>query len=194
MHALRIFMTGVGGQGTLTATTLLARTAVDEGLHVSSGEIHGMAQRGGVVESTLLINCESPKIAHGEADILLGFEALETLRAIPYLKKNGHVFSSTNFLAPLSIATGKNAPIALEDIQKHISLSTNNVRYIPTQDIGIKAGAVQSGNTALLAILCASNLLPFNEEALKKAIIKYMPEKIASANIKALELGIEMLN
>ncbi len=84
---IRIFMTGVGGQGTLTATTLLAKTVLAAGLPVTSGEIHGMAQRGGVVESTVLIGCKSPKIGHGEADILLGFEPMETLRALPYLKK-----------------------------------------------------------------------------------------------------------
>jgi len=104
---LRIFMTGVGGQGTLTATTLLARAALAAGLPVTSGEIHGMAQRGGVVESTLLIGYKSPKIGHGEADILLGFEPLETLRALPYLKPGGLVLSSTESLAPLSVATGR---------------------------------------------------------------------------------------
>ena len=72
---LRIFFTGVGGQGTLTATTLLARTALDAGQEVVAGEVHGMAQRGGVVESVLLLGgWRSPKLDLGEADILLGFE------------------------------------------------------------------------------------------------------------------------
>ena len=76
----RIFFTGVGGQGTLTATILLAQAAMRKGLPVTAGEVHGMAQRGGVVESTLLIGgFSSPRIAAGEADVLLGFEPLETL-------------------------------------------------------------------------------------------------------------------
>ena len=68
---LRIYLTGVGGQGTLTATTLLARTVLDQGLEVVSGEIHGMAQRGGVVESSVLIGgWQSPSIYFGEADVV----------------------------------------------------------------------------------------------------------------------------
>ena len=95
---IRIYMTGVGGQGTLTATTLLARVAVEQGVEVVAGEIHGMAQRGGVVESTVLLGgWKSPKLGFGEADIVLGFEPLETLRGLRYLKQGGVVFGSTLF-------------------------------------------------------------------------------------------------
>ncbi len=106
-NRLRIFMTGVGGQGTLTATNLLAQAVLDCGIDVTAGEIHGMAQRGGVVESALLIGLASPKIGHGEADVILGFEPLETLRALPYLKPGGTVLSSTEYVPPLSVCTGK---------------------------------------------------------------------------------------
>ncbi len=82
----RIFFTGVGGQGTLTATKLLAQAAMASGVETVAGEVHGMAQRGGVVESSLLLGgWRSPRIDLGEADIILGFEPLETLRSLPYL-------------------------------------------------------------------------------------------------------------
>ena len=85
---LRIYLTGVGGQGTLTATTLLARTALMAGVPVIAGEVHGMAQRGGVVESVVLLGgWRAPKLDYGEADVLLGFEPLETLRGL--LKEYG---------------------------------------------------------------------------------------------------------
>jgi indolepyruvate ferredoxin oxidoreductase beta subunit len=88
MQRLRVFLTGVGGQGTLTSTRLLALAAMDSGLEVVSGEIHGMAQRGGVVESTVLVGgFASPKISPGEADVLLGFEPLEAWRALPMLRE-----------------------------------------------------------------------------------------------------------
>ncbi|WP_418237675.1 2-oxoacid:acceptor oxidoreductase family protein, partial [Desulfovibrio sp.] len=104
---LRIFFTGVGGQGTLTATTLLARTALDAGQEVVAGEVHGMAQRGGVVESVLLLGgWRSPKLDLGEADILLGFEPLETLRGLPYLRPGGVIFSSRDPMPPLSVSLG----------------------------------------------------------------------------------------
>ena len=107
-NRIRIYMTGVGGQGTLTATTLLARVAVAQGVEVVAGEIHGMAQRGGVVESTILLGgWKSPKLGFGEADIVLGFEPLETLRGLRYLKQGGVVFSSTDVIPPLSDSGGR---------------------------------------------------------------------------------------
>ncbi|MDY6234831.1 MAG: 2-oxoacid:acceptor oxidoreductase family protein, partial [Desulfovibrio sp.] len=116
---LRIFFTGVGGQGTLTATTLLARTALDAGQEVVAGEVHGMAQRGGVVESVLLLGgWRSPKLDLGEADILLGFEPLETLRGLPYLRPGGVIFSSRDPMPPLSVSLGMAAYPSMEEIEQ----------------------------------------------------------------------------
>lgn len=191
---IRIFMTGVGGQGTLTATTLLAKTVLAAGLPVTSGEIHGMAQRGGVVESTVLIGCQSPKIGHGEADILLGFEPMETQRALPYLKKGGLVLSSTEFMPPLSVAMGKQECPSIEDVKKSIAACTDKAYFMASQTLGIEAGAVQSGNIALLGALCAAGELPFGPEALEATIKANLPEKIQAINLKALELGVAALN
>ncbi|MBI5520068.1 MAG: indolepyruvate oxidoreductase subunit beta [Desulfovibrio sp.] len=186
---LRIFMTGVGGQGTLTATTLLARAALAAGLPVTSGEIHGMAQRGGVVESTLLIGCKSPKIGHGEADILLGFEPLETLRALPYLKPGGLVLSSTESLPPLSVATGKETAPGVEEIRAKILARCASACFLPCRTLGLEAGAVQSGNIALLGALCALGVLPFGREVVEETIRATMKPKVAEINLKALNLG-----
>jgi len=187
---IRIFMTGVGGQGTLTATTLLAKTVLSQGLPVTSGEIHGMAQRGGVVESTVLIGCKSPKIGHGEADLLIGFEPMETVRALPYLKEGGYVLSSTEFLPPLSVAMGQQACPTLDEIKAKIATCTTDVHFMASQSIGLEAGAVQSGNIAMLAALCASGKLPFGPEALEATIKANLPAKIQAVNLKALELGV----
>ncbi|OIO00277.1 MAG: indolepyruvate ferredoxin oxidoreductase [Desulfovibrionaceae bacterium CG1_02_65_16] len=186
---LRIFMTGVGGQGTLTATTLLARAALSVGLPVTSGEIHGMAQRGGVVESTLLIGCKSPKIGPGEADILLGFEPLETLRALPYLKPGGVVLSSSETMPPPSVATGKESAPSVDDIRAKVAAKCGSSCFLPVRSLGVQAGAVQSGNIALLGALCAMGALPFGKEVLANTIRATMKPKVAEINIKALELG-----
>ncbi len=186
---VRIFMTGVGGQGTLTATTILAQAATLKGLPVTSGEIHGMAQRGGVVESFLLIGCKSPKIGPGEADILMGFEPLETLRALPYLKAGGLVLSSTEFLPPLSVAMGKQPCPSLAAIQDKVAACTALSRWLPCQSLGLKAGAVQAGNIALLGALCAMDALPFGKEAVADALRAGLKPKVAEINLKALELG-----
>jgi indolepyruvate ferredoxin oxidoreductase beta subunit len=191
---IRIFMTGVGGQGTLTATTLLAKTVLSQGLPVTSGEIHGMAQRGGVVESTVLIGCKSPKIGHGEADILVGFEPMETMRALPYLKPGGLILSSTEFLPPLSVAMGKMECPSFEDIKAACSACTDKLSFMASQTIGLEAGAIQAGNVAMLAALCASGDLPFGPEALEATIKAELPEKIQAVNLKALELGVKAVS
>jgi indolepyruvate ferredoxin oxidoreductase beta subunit len=190
MHA-RIFFTGVGGQGTLTATKLVSLTALDEGLPVTSGEIHGMAQRGGVVESTVLIGYQSPKITHGEADVLLGFELLESLRALCYLKPGGVAVCNSQSLPPLSVATGKAPYPALEDVKAKVAAVAAKAVFLPCRTIAEKAGSAQSANTALLGAACAMKALPFSMEALERSVRKYLKPALAEVNLKALALGAE---
>lgn len=189
---IRIYMTGVGGQGTLTATTLLARTALDQGLDVVAGEVHGMAQRGGVVESVVLLGgWKAPKLGHGEADVLMGFEPLETLRGLPYLVKGGKILSSVDPLPPLSVALGKDAYPDMEDIKAKAQAAASQCWFLPCRELGAKAGSVQSGNTVLLGALCATGLVPFGPDALEAAIRKHLPAKLVDTNLQALRLGVD---
>ncbi|MDR2076112.1 MAG: 2-oxoacid:acceptor oxidoreductase family protein [Desulfovibrio sp.] len=189
---LRIYLTGVGGQGSLTATTLFARLALDQDLAVVSGEVHGMAQRGGVVESAILLGgWQSPTLSPGEADILLGFEPLETLRGLPFLKAGGAVFSSTDFLPPSSVSAGKASLPSLSSIQEAVRAIAARAWFLPIRGIGAAAGSSQSGNAAMLGALCASGLLPFGLEALTSAIRAYLPAKLVPANLAAAAKGAE---
>ena len=191
---MRIYFTGVGGQGTLTATTLLARTALDAGLEVVAGEVHGMAQRGGVVESVLLLGgWRSPMLALGEADVLLGFEPLETLRGLPYLRAGGAVFSSADPLPPLSVSLGGARYPSPEEVEAQTRRVAGQCQFVPCRELGLKAGSVQAGNTVLLSVACASGVLPFGVDALEAAIGKYLPAKLQAVNLKALELGMAAL-
>ena len=190
MKRIRIHFAGVGGQGTLTATTLLSKAALDQGLEVVSGEIHGMAQRGGVVESTLLIGgWKSPVISHGEADVILGFEALETLRALPYLAPGGYVLSSTDFVPPPGVSAGREVCPPIEDIKKTVSGCARQVWFVPCQDLGVQAGSIQCANTVLLGTLAATGLIPFGPGDLKKAVERHLPPKLVSMNLTAVDLG-----
>lgn len=190
----RIYLTGVGGQGTLTATALLSRCVMDQGLDIVSGEIHGMAQRGGVVESTVLIGgWMSPAIQQGEADIVLGFEPLETLRGLHYLRPGGAVLSATEFVPPPGVNMGRECLPDVEHIKTVVRQDAAKSWFIPTRTLGRKAGAEQSGNTALLGALCATGLLPFGPEALRDAVKKYLPPKVVAVNLCALDLGVEYL-
>ncbi len=195
MTRIRIYLTGVGGQGTLTATTLLASTALDQGIDVVSGEIHGMAQRGGVVESTILLGgFLSPRIGFGEADILLGFEPMETLRALPYLKKGGYVFSSMDILQPVGVSSGVEKYPNFDDIKRKISDASSFSCFLPCRELGLKVGSAQSGNTCILGAVCSSGLLPFGIDALCDGIKKFLPTKLVETNLLALQLGSKYMD
>lgn len=190
----RIFLTGTGGQGTLTSTRLLAQAALDAHVEVVAGEVHGMAQRGGVVESAVLLGgWRALRIDLGEADILIGFEALETLRALPYLKHGGVVFSSDTQLLPLGVAQGKDKYPELESIRSLVGQHASASYFIPCHAIGQQAGDVRSGATALLGAVCASGFLPFGIEALEKAAKQSLPIKVLASNLAAIELGAQYL-
>jgi indolepyruvate ferredoxin oxidoreductase beta subunit len=189
---MRIYLTGVGGQGTLTATTLLARAAVECGLEVVSGEIHGMAQRGGIVESTVLLGgFQSPTIRPGEADLMLGFEALESLRAVPYLAPGAGAVCSVDFIPPPSVSMGRERLPDVEEVKEKIRRAAGRVLFLSINELGRRAGAVRSGNSALLGAACARGFLPFGPEVLRGVIRKYLPPADAEINLRALDLGAE---
>jgi len=189
---VRIFLTGVGGQGTLTATVALARAAMEAGLEVTAGEVHGMAQRGGVVESFVLIGgFASPRLAPGEADVLLGFEPLETLRALPNLAPGGTVVSSEDPVPTIGVTMGREKAPDLESVKAKVAACAGKSLFLPAQALGIEAGAVQAGNMALLGALCASRAVPLSVDELKQSIRKNMKAKLVDMNIRAVDLGAE---
>lgn len=191
---IRIYMTGVGGQGTLTATTLLARVALQEGMDVVAGEIHGMAQRGGVVESTVLIGgWKSPKLDFGEADIVLGFEPLETLRGLAYLKPGGAVFSGIDSIPTPGVSAGREKAPEEALVRKRVLEHASFARFLPCRTIGVELGSPQSGNNVLLGALCASGLLPFGFDALERGIRAFLPPKLVDVNLKAAICGRDRL-
>ena len=190
MSRARIFLAGVGGQGTLTATNLLGLMAMDQGLHVCAGEIHGMAQRGGIVESALLLGgYMSPKIAKGEADILLGFEPLETLRALPYTHAQGIIVSNTEPTVPVGVSLGQETYPRLETVQTRSLECTSQCFFVPCKTLAAQAGTVLSANMVLLGALCAAGSDSFTLKGLQAAISKHLPAKIVDLNLQAAQLG-----
>lgn len=190
----RIFLTGVGGQGTLTATTILARAALDAGLPVTAGEIHGMAQRGGVVESAVLTGgYATPKIARGEADVLLGFEPLETLRGLAYLKPGGAVFSSTAPLPPPGVNQGRDAYPEQDLVTSRTRECASLSWFIDCRSIAREAGNERAANIVLLGAACASGLVPITLDTLLATIESQMKPKLVAVNIQAARRGAQAL-
>ncbi len=192
MKKLRIFLAGVGGQGTLTATNLLALMALDKDIEVTSGEIHGMAQRGGIVESTLLIGGYlSPKIDIGEADVLLGFEPLETLRALKYLKKDGTIVWNTDPTYPPLVSTGMEKYPDISDLYEKIDQCSSKNYRLPCTQLAKKAGTTKCANMVLLGAFCSTTISPFSLSDLEEGIKKHLSPKIQEVNLKAIRLGNE---
>jgi len=106
-----ILLCGVGGQGTILASKLIAEAAMRRGFAVRTAETIGMAQRGGCVASHVRIGHEihSPLIPNASADLIIGFEPAEAIRALPYLKKDGAVVASRKRIQPVTAALGGKA-------------------------------------------------------------------------------------
>lgn len=192
MKNYRVYFTGVGGQGTLLATTVLAEAAILAGHNAVTSEVHGMAQRGGVVESTVVLgDIRSPIISDGEADILLGFEPIETYRAMRKCSKGSVVVSNTVPIIPYSVAIGRGGYPNIEKLFDFIQSRVKKFVALNAQDLAEKAGAMLTANTVMLGVLAGSGVLPVPREAFEQTIRTKTKAKFVETNLRAFELGFD---
>ncbi|MEN6439860.1 MAG: indolepyruvate oxidoreductase subunit beta [Syntrophobacter sp.] len=188
--AVRIFFTGVGGQGTLLATRFVGEAALQEGLPVLMSEIHGMAQRGGVVESSVVMgNAFSPTIADGEADIVVAFEPLEAARALPKCSPLSMVITGTTPVPPFTVTVGQST---YPDVKKLLKMIGEKVRRLITVDadaLARSANAERSSNVAMIGVLAGTGLLPISKESWGRALTVILPGKLLEQNVRAFESG-----
>jgi indolepyruvate ferredoxin oxidoreductase beta subunit len=189
---LRIFLTGVGGQGTLLASRLLGEAGLVAGMNPLVSETHGMAQRGGVVVSTVVLgNLKSPLISPGEADVLLGFEALEAFRALDRCHAKSLVIANTAAIVPYPVSIGKNS---YPDVGRLLTLMASKVGSLLAFDAGDlarQAGSPLAVNMVLLGALGSTNILPFPEEDLLSLVRTRTNPKFLEANLAAFRMGQE---
>lgn len=185
-----ILIVGVGGQGTLLASVLLGNIALKENLNVKLSEVHGMAQRGGSVVTHVRISdgeIASPVLDNGVADVILSFEMLEALRALPFLKKGGKIYVNTQEIMPMPVITG--AAQYPNNIPEQLEASGADVRYIDAETLAAEAGNMKTVNTVMLGAL--SNSLPVGVELWMSAIEECVRPQFIEVNKKAFELGRE---
>ncbi|RKZ25925.1 indolepyruvate oxidoreductase subunit beta [bacterium] len=189
MNTTSVFITGVGGQGTILASELLSEVAMLAGFDVKKSEVHGMAQRGGSVVSAVRFGDEvhSPLLTPGEADVLLAFEPLEALRTLHYAKPEGKIIVNSRPIMPATVASG--AAEYPENIFDKIRKAVPDVLVIDGLKLAKEAGTSRAVNVVLLGAL--SNFLPFSDEIWKKAMENRVPQKFLEANIRAFNLGKE---
>ena len=182
-----IVLCGVGGQGTVLASKLIAAAAMEKGLPVMSAETIGMAQRGGSVFSHLRMGegLYSPMIAEKSADLIIGFEPGETVRMLPYLKEGGQVIVSSRAIMPVTATlsgSSYNGGAMLEYLKSHVE----NLLIVDTESALAEIGSAKVLNILLLGAAVASGALGLTEDEIKNVIVKKLPERFHELNFKAL--------
>jgi len=181
-----ILIVGIGGQGTILASNILGEACILEGRHVKGAETHGMAQRGGSVETHIRIDGQyGPLIVPGTADILISFDLLEALRYSHYLKTGGRMVVNRHMVLPTSVFTQK-SPVPTED-EIVAQLARFNPCLIDADKIATDAGSSLSQNVVILG--AASLSIPLKAESLLAAFKKLVPSKTVEVNAKAFEMG-----
>jgi indolepyruvate ferredoxin oxidoreductase beta subunit len=190
---ISIVLTGVGGQGVITAANILGKAAVKAKTGVFVSEIHGMAQRGGAVVCTVRMgDVSSPLFPSGTADVLLSTEPVEALRNICYVNKKTKVITDINPVIPFTVAVGGEQYPKLDDLFNEIQTHAQLYK-IDAMKIAKEAGAVITKNTVMLGALAASGVLPFKPEVLLETILEGIPEKYKDVNKKAFEGGMRAI-
>jgi len=190
---ISIVLTGVGGQGVITAANILGKAAVKAKVGVFVSEIHGMAQRGGAVVCTVRMgDVSSPLLPSGTADVLLSTEPVEALRNICYVNKKTKVISDINPIIPFTVAVGSDQYPKLDEIFKELSTYAE-LYTVDALKIAKEAGAIITKNTVMLGALAASGVLPFKPEVLLDTILEDIPEKYKDVNKKAFEGGMKAI-
>ena len=184
---------GVGGQGVILMSELLGNAAVSDGLKVRGSEVLGMAVRGGSVVSTVRIGDEvyGPLIPMGKGNILVGLEPAEALRNIAYLSSSGMVILNTRRVVPYTVPLGQSEYPSLEKIIEELGKVANKVITLNATQIAEEAGNPLSANVVMLGALFGTGRLPIRVETIKEAIRARFSAKLASANLKAFDLGYQ---
>jgi indolepyruvate ferredoxin oxidoreductase beta subunit len=186
---LDVVFSGVGGQGVVVLSDIYCEAAMLEGFDVAKAEIHGMAQRGGSIVAYTRISekVESPLIETGKADAIVGFEILETTRALPMLKNKGTVIVNKKYIPP-SCLTSDVKSLKIQDLIALLKTKAR-VHEVEGTEIAQKLGNLLVVNTVLLGALSALPEIPVSVESFKQAIAGRLKEKYINLNLEAFQLG-----
>jgi len=187
METKSIMIVGVGGQGSLLASRIIGNVLLSQGFEVKVSEVHGMSQRGGSVVTYVKYGDEvsSPVIVKGEADIIISFEQLEAARWLPFLKKGGHLVTSTQKIDPMPVING--AAVYPDDIIEKIKAQGIDVIAVDALTLAEQAGTAKASNVVLMGVV--STKMQFDESVWQQALEQCVPAKFLELNKKAFALG-----
>jgi indolepyruvate ferredoxin oxidoreductase beta subunit len=190
IKSYNFLLAGVGGQGTILASNLLAEVALAEGFDVKKSEVHGMAQRGGSVNTHVRWNSErvySPLIGLAEADALLVFEQAEALRYAEYLRPGGVAIVNEHTIEPITVTSGGAHYPTEEELRTVFAAITDRLYMVPGTAIAAELGNVRASNVVLLGAL--STFLDVQEVIWVRAIEERVPARYVDLNRRAFVRG-----
>jgi len=185
MPVTTIMLCGVGGQGTILAADVLAKAAAAAGHDVKLSEVHGMAQRGGSVDTVVRFGDEvfAPITDPGGADHLVAFEMIEAARRLPFLSRDGRLLVNARTIDPLPVLIGTMpAPEGLESL-----LDAQGAIFIDAEALACEAGSPKSANVVLMGAL--STGLDISEDLWREVISARVPPRTVESNLRAFDLG-----
>lgn len=192
MDVKRLIMVAVGGQGNLLASKVLGEAALICKVPVKMSEIHGMAQRGGVVESALVFgDAQSTIISDGEADLLLGFEPSETLRAMNRCNSSSTVITNLDPVPPFTVAIGRGVYPDMGTIKALIQGRTARLIAFDAMALAKEAGSPMTMNIVLVGALIQTCALPLTRESVERAIETRTKKAFVDMNLAAFDLGFK---
>lgn len=186
----KIQMIGIGGQGTIKASTIIGEAAMKKGLNVVMSEVHGMAQRGGTVVTEFKIgNADSPLIEEGAANLMIAFEPSEALRALNKVNKNSFVIVNRSPIVPFTVSLGISEYPELSSVFEELESKIEHLVIIDAQKMAKEAGNIISENMVLLGAACATPGFPVNKELIIQSMKENLPPKSLDINLRAFEKG-----
>ncbi|MCR4429224.1 MAG: indolepyruvate oxidoreductase subunit beta [Caldiserica bacterium] len=192
---LNLIVAGVGGQGSVLASHIIAESAISQGLKARVGETFGAAMRGGAVASHVRIgDVSAPLVQKGKADAILALEPLEGLRVgVDYLSPTGIVILNTRPIPPVDVSVGIFSYPDIEEIISILSAIGKRVYHFDATELAIAAGNYRTLNSVILGAFSTSEAFPFQPEVLLESISSRVPPSSKDANEKAFNLGREKM-
>ncbi|MCH5192442.1 MAG: indolepyruvate oxidoreductase subunit beta [Oscillospiraceae bacterium] len=185
-----ILLCGVGGQGTVLASKLLAAAAMEKNIPVMSAETIGMAQKGGSVFSHLRMgdDIQTPMLAKGSADLIIGFEPAEAVRMLPYLAEGGSVVVNKCPVIPVSSVLSRSSYDGSE-MTEYLKQNVKKLTIVDGSAACSEVGSPKALNMVLLGAALESGVIPFTAEEIKSVMQKRVKPQFYEINCRALDYG-----
>ena len=186
-----IQIVGVGGQGVLLASMVLGNAAMKSGYKVAMSEVHGMAQRGGSVLCTLRFGDDviSPLEAEGDADMIMGFEPVETCRYLSLGNKDTVVIMNLDPVYPSMVAAGMESYPEIDELIASARSQNQNVRTLEATSLAIEAGKAVAANAVMIGAVAGVKGFPLDMNVLRETLAENVPQKFLELNLKVFDLG-----